>query len=252
MSAHQNGDGRPGGRDTPPAPEQPLKKFYKEATISAPKEGCCTVLLDGRPVRTPARKPLDAPEAVAAAIASEWNAQTTHIRPLTMPLTRLANTAIDGVAEAREAVQAEIVAIAGNDLLAYRADAPEGLVARQAELWDPLVAETERRFGAPFAVTAGVMPVSQAEDLLAGVRRALPDAPLPLAALHQLTTLTGSALIAITVADGFLSFEKGWLAAHVDEDWNIKEWGEDEEAAARRATRRRDAEAAAFVLRETL
>lgn len=251
MSGKTNGDGR---RETPAAAapaDPPMKKFYAAASIAPSTEGTCTVLLDGRPVRTPARKPLDAPEPVAAAIAAEWNAQETHIRPQTMPLTRLVNTAIDGVSAARRPVQDDIVAIAGNDLLAYRADAPEGLVARQCELWDPLVAQIERRFGVGLVVTSGVMPVAQDERFLQEVRSVLPQDPLPLAAMHQLTTLTGSALIAITVAEGVLAFEEGWVAAHVDEDWNIKLWGEDSEAAERRAVRRRDAEAAAFVLRET-
>ena len=238
------------GRTRPDAPA-PLKKFYKAASVGPSAEGVCPVLLDGRPVRTPARLPLAAPESVAVRIAQEWNAQDEHILPLTMPLTRLVNTAIDGVSSAREPVREEIVAIAGNDLLVYRADGPEGLIARQAELWDPLIEAAAERFGVPIAVTAGIMPISQDERLAGAVRRELPDAALPLAALHQLTTLTGSALIAMSVANGNLAFEEGWNAAHVDEDWNIMEWGEDKEAAARRAIRRRDAEAAAFVLEET-
>ena len=244
MSGKGNGNLRP---DKP----EPLSRFYKEASLSPPTDGLCTVLLDGRPVRTPARQTLSAPEAVAGRMADEWNAQEKHILPLTMPLTRLVNTALDGVAQAKEPVMEEIVAIAGNDLLVYRADGPEGLIARQAELWDPLIEAAAERFGVPIAITAGIMPVRQDERFPAAVRRTLPDAPLPLAALHQLTTLTGSALIALSVADGRLAFDDGWNAAHVDEDWNIMEWGADEEAAARRAVRRRDAEAAAFVLEET-
>lgn len=230
---------------------EPLRKFYKTASIGPQKDGVHPVLLDGRPVRTPARRPLAAPAAVAERIAAEWDAQETHIDPLTMPLTRLANTAIDGVADAFDAVAEEIVSIAGNDLLAYRAEHPQGLVARQAELWDPLIADTEARLGVPFVVTAGIMPVNQDARLPAAVRAALPGKPLPLAALHQLTTLTGSALIALGVLEGRLAFAEGWDAAHVEEDWNIREWGEDAEAARRRAVRRRDAEAAAFVLEET-
>lgn len=237
-----------GGRTDRP---EPLKKFYKAASVGPAQDGLHPVLLDGRPVKTPARRPLAAPAAVAERIAAEWDAQETHIEPLTMPVTRLANTAIDGVADAFDAVAAEIVAIAGNDLLAYRAEHPEGLVARQAALWDPLVAGTEARLGVPLAVTRGIMPVSQDERLMEAVRAALPGAPLPLAALHQLTTLTGSALIALGVLEGRVAFAEGWDAAHVEEDWNIKEWGEDAEAARRRAVRRRDAEAAAFVLEET-
>ncbi|GAB5375216.1 MAG: ATP12 family chaperone protein [Acuticoccus sp.] len=240
-------NGRRGGEAEQP---EPLRRFYDTASVGPAGEDGCSVLLDGRPVRTPARQALAAPAAIADAIAAEWNAQATHIHPLTMPLTRLANTAIDGVANAADAVAEEIVAIAGNDLLAYRADHPEGLVARQEELWDPLAADVARRFGVPLTVTAGIMPVNQDARLLAAVRTALPQAPLALTAVHQLTTLTGSALIAVSVADGRLPFADGWEAAHVEEDWNIREWGEDAEAAARRALRRRDAAAAAFVLEE--
>lgn len=247
MSAKANDNVREGAKPTAP---EPMQRFYKEATTGVGADGLHTVLLDGRPVRTPARNALTAPPAVAEAIAGEWNAQETHIAPLTMPLTRLVNTAIDGVSQTVGPVQDEIVSIVGNDLLVYRADWPEGLVARQGELWDPLVRDAAERFGVPIAVTAGIMPVRQDERLAEAVRSVLPGAPLPLAALHQLTTLTGSALIAIGVAHARLSFADGWLAAHVDEDWNIMEWGEDEEAAVRRVGRRRDAEAAAFVLED--
>ncbi len=247
MSAKANDNVREGAQPASPAP---MQRFYKEASTGIGADGLRTVLLDGRPVRTPARNALMAPPAVADAIAAEWNAQETHIKPLTMPLTRLVNTAIDGVSQTVGPVQDEIVSIAGNDLLVYRADRPEGLVARQGALWDPLVRDAAERFGVPIAVTAGVMPVRQDARLAEAVRRVLPGAPLPLAALHQLTTLTGSALIAIGVAHARLSFADGWQAAHVDEDWNIMEWGEDEEAAARRARRLRDAEAAAFVLED--
>lgn len=240
------------GSSRPPEPAPPLKRFYKSATVGPLADGTATVLLDGRPVRTPARATLAAPPPVAEAMVAEWNAQETHILPLTMPLTRLANTAIDGVARNVEPVREEIVSIGGNDLLFYRADEPEGLVERQRALWDPLVAHVENRLGVPLTVTAGIMPVRQAPELAERLREALPAAPLPLAAVHQLTTLTGSALIALAVAEGTRSFEEGWEAAHVDEDWNIKEWGEDAQAAARREARRKDAEAAAFILREVL
>lgn len=235
-----------------PKPPDPIRRFYKTARVEESADGSARILLDERPVRTPARAHLAAPRPVAERIAAEWNAQETYILPITMPLTRLANTAIDGVARNVEPVREEIVSIGGNDLLFYRADEPEGLVERQRALWDPLVAHVENRLGVPLTVTAGIMPVRQAPELAERLREALPAAPLPLAAVHQLTTLTGSALIALAVAEGTRSFEEGWEAAHVDEDWNIKEWGEDAQAAARREARRRDAEAAAFILREVL
>lgn len=246
-------NGTPGGdAPRPPEPPAPLKRFYKTATIGPLVGGGATVLLDGRPIRTPARAQLVAPAPVAEAMAAEWNAQEVHILPLTMPLTRLANTAIDGVASNMEPVREEIVAIGSNDLVFYRADAPAGLVERQQALWDPLVNHMETRLDVPVEVTAGIMPIYQSPAFSERLRALLPAEPLPLAALHQLTTLTGSALIALAVAEGVQSLDAGWDAAHVDEDWNIKEWGEDAEAAERRAMRRRDAEAAAFILREML
>jgi len=227
---------------------EPLRRFYGTASVGALNDGLATVLLDGKPVRTPARAMLAAPLPIAEAIAAEWDAQENTIDPVTMPLTRLLNTAIDGVSAAMEPVKDDIAAIAGNDLVLYRANRPERLAARQREAWDPVVADAERRFDVQLVLTEGVMPVLQDKRLAPAVRAALPDAPLPLAALHQLTTLTGSAFIAIAVWAGSLAFEDAWTAAHVDEDWNIMGWGEDAEAATRRAVRRRDAEAAAAVL----
>lgn len=225
-----------------------MARFYEAAAVGPDEHGLAPVLLDGRPIRTPARARLLTPPPVAARIAAEWNAQGPHILPLTMPFTRLANSAIDGVAAAVPQVQDDIVAVAGNDLLFYRADAPEGLVRRQDECWDPLVAWAEQRFGVRLVLASGVMPVRQDARLPPRVKAALPREPLALAGLHQLTTLTGSALIALAVAASRLAFADAWTAAHVDEDWNIAEWGEDAEAAARREARRRDAEAAAAVL----
>jgi len=228
---------------------EPLRRFYSKARAGEPQGGLSPVLLDGRPVRTPAKALLATRPAIAERIAAEWAAQGETVDPLAMPLTRLANTAIDGVAGAIEPVKEDIAAIAGNDMILYRADWPEGLVARQRAHWDPVVDDAERRFGLRLVLTEGVMPVRQDDRLEPAVRAALPAEPLELAAMHQLTTLTGSAFIAVACRAGALSFEAAWAAAHVDEDWNIKAWGEDAEAAARRAARRRDAEAAATVLR---
>ncbi|MBJ3778214.1 ATP12 family chaperone protein [Acuticoccus mangrovi] len=231
----------------PPEPAEPIRRFYREASVADHAAGA-RILLDGRPVRTPAKAHLAAPRPVAERIAAEWNAQGEHILPLTMPMTRLVNTAIDGVGGAVEAVREDIAKMAGSDLVMYRADWPAGLVAAQKQRWDPVVANAEALFGVRIVLVEGVMPVSQDERLTLAVLDALPRDPLPLAALHQLTTLTGSALIALAVARGTLGFDEGWIAAHVDEDWNIAEWGEDAEAARRRAQRRRDAQEAAFVL----
>lgn len=242
----KNGTGRQG----PDFPE-PLKRFYKAVSLRDEGDGHAAVLLDGRTLRTPARTALTVPAPIATAIAAEWDAQDIHILPMTMPMTRLVNTAIDGVAQTVPGVQADLVAMAGNDLIVYRAGRPDALVARQNEIWDPVVRHTEARFGVPLRITTGVMPVTQDERLGSAVHTVLPRDPLKLAALHQLATLTGSALIALAFAAEALDLEAAWTAAHVDEDWNIDQWGADAPAAARRAARQKDAAAAAFILRET-
>lgn len=229
-------------------PPGPIRRFYKEAGVGPDEDGCARVLLDGRPVRTPARAHLAAPRPIAERIASEWNAQGETIQPLSMPYTRLVNTAIDGVTAAVDAVRDDIAAMAGSDLVMYRANAPAGLVAAQANRWNPVVRHAEDALGVRIVLTEGIMPIAQDPRLGEAVRADLPSKPLPLAAFHQLTTLMGSALIALALSHRALEFAEAWDAAHVDEDWNIREWGEDVDAAERRALRRLDAAAAAFVL----
>ncbi|RXF75190.1 ATP12 family chaperone protein, partial [Hansschlegelia zhihuaiae] len=222
------------------------KRFYKEAQVIVTAEGFA-IALDGRHARTPARAPLALPTAaLAEAVAEEWRAQGEAIDPSTMPLTRLANVAIDGVAQEAEAVAAEIVKYAGSDLVCYRAEGPERLVARQSELWDPVLAFAREELGARFMLAEGVMFVGQPEETLAAVDRATPrDDPFVLAALSTMTTLTGSALIALGVLRGRFTAAAAWEAAEVDEAWNAELWGADSEAEARRALRWRDMAAAA-------
>ncbi|WP_075219689.1 ATP12 family protein [Acuticoccus yangtzensis] len=237
------------GREAPRPPE-PIRRFYRAVTVGeTDADGLARVLLDARPIRTPAKAHLATPPEIAARIAAEWDAQGKYILPISMPLTRLANTAIDGVSATLDAVKDDIARMAESDLLMYRADFPAGLVAAQKAHWDPLVAFAEEALGVGVRLQEGIMPLAQEAGLAPAVRARLPDAPLPLAAFHQLTTLTGSTLTALAFHAAAIDFETLWTAAHVDEDWNIQEWGEDEEAAERRALRRRDAEAAAFVLR---
>ncbi|MEM7695498.1 MAG: ATP12 family protein [Pseudomonadota bacterium] len=229
------------------APER-LRRFYKTVTTGTPDHaGNATILLDARPIKTPRKRALLVPERVAEAIAREWATQETFIEPTTMPLTRLANTAIDGVAEAADAVKAEIVKIAGSDLVAYRADAPAGLVARERAAWDPLVAFVKERFGLTLAVTDGLMPVAQPSALNDAIGGVLPDTPLALAGVHSVASLSGSAIIAVALHTGAIDAQTAWHAAHVEEDWNIEEWGEDALAAERRAARKRDFDAAVFL-----
>jgi chaperone required for assembly of F1-ATPase len=224
------------------------RRFYQAVGVEQRPEGYA-ILLDGRPVRTPARRTLAAPtEALAQALADEWEAQREVVDPARMPLTRLANSIIDGVVDASEQVKAEVAKFLGSDLVCYRADGPPGLVERQAQHWDPLVTWARDTLGARLVLGEGVMFVKQPDDALAAATRAIPDEPWRLGAVHAVTTLTGSALIALAVAQGQLSAEEAWAAAHVDEDWNIAQWGEDAQALERRAARAADMQAAAAVL----
>lgn len=227
------------------------KRFYLKAEM-VEEEGRLALRLDGRAARTPARRSLAVTvRALAEAIAAEWSAQQDVIDPTSMPATRLANTALDGVAERMEDVRDSVRAYVGTDLLYYRAADPEGLVRRQREAWDPILAWAEKRFAVRFILAEGVIHVAQPETTLAAVGAALSefDDPIRLAGLQMATTLTGSALIALALAEGAVDPEAAWAAGHVDEDWNISQWGADEEAMARRARRKADFDAAVLALR---
>ena len=233
------------------------KRFYERAAVgeAAGEGGGYPILLDGKPVRTPARRALAAPTpALAAAIAEEWNAQTLVIDPARMPLTRLANAVIDAVAEQTQAVADEIAQYLGSDLLCYCADAPEGLVERQMQLWDPLLAWARDTLGARFVQIEGVVYSEQPRETLAAARAAIPaDANSVtdiwrLGAMSVITTLTGSGLLALAMAQGRIDVEAAWAAANVDEDWQMQQWGQDELALERRANRLAELQAAAAVL----
>jgi chaperone required for assembly of F1-ATPase len=226
------------------------KRFYKNVGIKDEGEGGAELLLDGKTVRTPGKALLALPaRALADAVAEEWRAQRERIDPATMPLTKLANSAIDGVKGREQAVIDDIVKYAGSDLMCYRAEAPEGLVAAQAKHWDPVLAWAKATLNAPLKLSEGVVHVAQPQASLERIRAELErfDA-FSLAALHVMTTLTGSALLALAVARGRLTPEEGWKAAHVDEDFQISQWGEDEEAARRRVHRWRDFDASARLI----
>ncbi|MBN9000352.1 MAG: ATPase, partial [Rhizobiales bacterium] len=179
------------------------KRFYALADYAA-ADGRFAVRLDGKPVRTPAKALLAVDrEPVAAALAAEWAAQGELIDPATMPLTRLVNSAIDGVAANPGPVREEIVRYAGSDLVCYRAPGPDSLVARQQALWDPLVAWMYERFGARFLLAEGIVHVEQFPQTLAAVDAALGDPdPLRLAALSTINALTGSAILTLAVLHG--------------------------------------------------
>lgn len=220
------------------------RRFYAEATVAG-LPGGHAVLLDGRPLRTPGKAELVLPTArLADGLAEEWRAQGERIDPETMPLTRLSNSALDGVKGREAEVGADLARYAGSDLLCYRAEYPEELVQRQVMHWDPVLDWFAAAHGCRLVTVSGVMHAAQPDCAAATVARlACERTAFALAALHSLTTLSGSVLLALAHAAGRLGMEEAWIAAHVDEDWQIEQWGEDHEAAERR--RRRGAEFAA-------
>jgi len=231
-------------------------RFYKQVQAGeSDNEGAgFPVLVDGKPVRTPARQLLAAPRRrLAEAIAAEWMAQQEKVDPATMPLTRLANAILDGVASAPQPVAAEIEKYLGSDLLFYRASEPEGLVARQRGHWDPVLGWARDTLGARFVLAEGVVYVQQNPEAIAAAAALLPrgesiEDHWRLGALNVVTSLTGSALLALALAAERISIDQAWAAAHVDEDWTMEFWGRDELALRQRAYRFADMQAAATVL----
>lgn len=223
------------------------KRFYKDAAVEGVAADHHRILLDGRPAKTPLKRELALPRPdLAEAIAAEWRAQDGRIDPATMPLTRLANAVIDGVAARAAEVAADAVKYAGSDLLCYRATGPARLVERQSTLWDPLLDWIDDAFGARLTVVEGVMHVAQDSDAIdALAARVMPLDPWRLAGLHAMTTLTGSLVLALAVVEARLDRDAAWNAAHVDDHWTAELWGRDEEAEARLARRRVEFDAAA-------
>jgi chaperone required for assembly of F1-ATPase len=226
------------------------KRFYKEATAGE-ADGAFAVLLDGKSAKTPARKTLALPNKVlAVAVAAEWNAIEGEIDPAKLPLTRLANLAIDAIAAAPQPVIDEIVQYAASDLVFYRAGEPEGLVALQNDRWNPVLDWAASKLNARFALAEGIVHVRQPDQSLAAVREAAEklSRPFALGAAASATNIGGSALIALALANGALSGDEAWNAAHVDEQWSISQWGEDDEAQRRLAARHAEFSAAATTL----
>ncbi|MGJ4905926.1 ATP12 family chaperone protein [Bradyrhizobium sp. HKCCYLS2058] len=225
------------------------KRFYKEAGTAA-AEGGFNVTLDGRPIRTPSGRVVIVPAGeLAEAVAAEWQAQGENIDPATMPLTRFANSVVQSVVDRTDAVREDIAKYLQSDLLFYRAGHPEGLVAREAEHWDPVLDWARDGLGAHFILSEGIMHVAQPEAAVQAARAALPTGPWTVAAAHVVTTLTGSALLALALVHGVRDADQVWAAAHVDEDWNVAQWGADEEAMSRRAAKQIDYQAAVRILR---
>jgi chaperone required for assembly of F1-ATPase len=224
------------------------KRFYAKADVTE-AEGGYAITLDGKPIRTPSGRIITAPSRdIAQAIAAEWEAQQETINPLTMPLTRFANSVVEAVTDRVEAVAADIAKYLASDLLFYRAGHPEALVARETAHWDPVVFWAADSLGAHFILAQGIVHVRQPDTAIEAARAALPTDPWSVAAMHVVTTLTGSALLALALLHGACEADQVWAAAHVEEDFNADQWGVDEEAAARRAARLVDFQAANRIL----
>ncbi len=226
-----------------------MKRFYREAAV-APDAAGFRVTLDGKPARTPAKRPLVLPaRAVAQAVAAEWQAQPESFELAGMRLTRLANTAIDRVAPNRAAVLEEVARFAGTDLVCYRAEGPADLAARQHEAWQELVEWVEERFGARLAVTSGVLPAVQPAPTLAMLRSAIEAYDdFALTALHAATAAAGSLVIGLALGEGRIDAERAFAASCLEELFQAERWGEDKEAADRRAGLRADIAAASRFL----
>lgn len=222
-----------------------MKRFYQQVTVA---DGA--ILLDTRPVRTPARAILTLPSpALAEAIAAEWRAQGDRVDPHTMKLTGLANAAIDRVAPDPPAFLAPLAAYAETDLLCYRADAPDDLVAAQAAAWDPLLDWARARYDVHFAVTSGILHVAQPPATVARLSEALAARdPFRLAPMAPLVTIGGSLIAALALADGAIAADAAFTATHVDELWQAEHWGEDHFALQTREAHRADFLAAAKFL----
>ncbi len=220
-----------------------MKRFWKAVSVDSDN----VVRLDERPVRTPGRNPLALPtDALAQAVAAEWDAVGKTIDPRAMPLTGLANAAIDRVAPDPAAFAAGLAEYAESDLLYYRADSPAELVAREAAAWDPLLDWARDRYDVHFELVSGVMHRPQPAATIARLSDAVSSRPpFPLVALQPLVTISGTLVGTLALAEGALDVEALWNAALVDEMWQVEQWGEDALAAEARDARRRDFDAAA-------
>jgi chaperone required for assembly of F1-ATPase len=213
-----------------------MKRFYRDVSV-APGEGGFQLLLDGRGVKTPAGKPLALPtQKLAEAIAEEWRAQGETIVPASMPLLRLANTAIDGIAASRDHTIAAILCFGANDLLCYRADAPAALARRQSEGWDRWIAWADRALGAKLTVVAGLIHADQPPAAMGALRAAVArqDA-FALAALHVIASIAGSLVLGLAVVMDELSAADAFALSRIDEAHQVETWGSDGEAEARAA-----------------
>lgn len=227
-----------------------MKRVYKTVAVAEGENGFA-VHLDGRTVRSPARRDLILPNrALAEAVAAEWDAQAESIDPRTMPFMSLVATAADRVEIQRDHVIETIAGYSGSDMLCYRAEEPADLVRRQNEIWDPLLDWTADALGARLRVTTGIMPVRQDEAALNAIQGVVAGyEPLAMTALHEITSIAGSVVIGLAVTEGHIDADAGVVAAQLDETFQIEQNGEEEEAVERLANLRADLLAAAEFLR---
>ena len=225
------------------------KRLY-DSVATGREDGAFTVLLAGRPVLTPQGVVLRLPTAaLAAAIANEWGAQGDILRPETMPLTRLAAIASERIAPMRKGVVDAVLDYAGTDLLCYRADAPQDLVAREERAWQPLLDWAANRWGARLAVAQGILPLRQPAHAIAALRRSVEQASdLELAALSCLVQASGSLVVGLAVLDGCIDADTAFATALLDEEYQAERWGIDAEAERRRRDIAEDIRAAASFL----
>ena len=226
-----------------------MKRFWSEATIAAEGSGW-GIALDGKPVRTPARNPLVVPtEALARAVADEWNSASKTVDPRAMPLTGLANAAIDRIAADPERFAEGLARYGESDLACYRAEGPRALVERQEQRWDALLAWARRRFDVDFNSTCGIVHVPQPPATTQRLAHAVAALdPFRLAGLSPLVTIGGSLVAGLAVLEGAMSPDDAWDAVSIDERWQLEQWGADSEAEAALEARRRDFFAAARFL----
>ena len=226
-----------------------MKRFWKEVSVEAEGE-VWGIRLDGRPVKTPARVPLAVPtSALAEAVAEEWRSVEGEIDPRAMPLTGLANAAIDRVAPDRLAFAQSLARYAEADLTCYRAEGPQGLIDRQEQQWGDLLVWARRRFDVDFATTAGLMHVTQPKATVEQLTHAVASLDaFHLAGLSPLVTISGSLVAALAVAEEAITPVRAWEAATVDERWQAEQWGADSEAEVALENRERDFLAAARFL----
>lgn len=218
-----------------------MKRFYKAARAAAGG----AIEIDGKPVRTPGRRPLVLPnQPLAEAVAEEWNVQSEEIDPRTMPLTGLANAAIDRVAPDPEIFARGLAIYGESDLLCYRAESPPLLVERQTESWDPILQWARRRYDVDFEVASGIMHRHQPKATVDRLAQAVhARSAFELAGLSPMVTISGSLVAALALAEGAIDVDTAWRAATVDEKWQSDHWGEDDEAVRALAARQRDFEA---------